>query len=248
MNFQNSSKSFWQMKRPNTIFMFKIEKKILFQFLFSKSKNDPPPSLKPIKKNINVFFSSIKNPIQTNGFIMKTFLFFFFRQSDFLFQQLTWSICDCFNSLICVIHHFFFIERSASIFFFIFCKCYKKTNKKKFNWWKFIVIMFFFSLYWFTMSLNYDWYIWKNNFTSQCAKNFIYKTDFFIYEKTKKIENNKLINVIVFIVVVAVLIENWNNKLKIDLFCFINFEICNQLKKSIWFLFYFHVYWPLNWL
>ena len=107
---------------------------------------------------------------------------------------------------------------------------------------------FFFSSHWFTTGLNYDWHIWKNNFTSQCANDFVYETDFSVYKKNKKIGNNGSMNVIVFIVVVVVLIENWNNELKTDLFCLFNFGICNQLKKFISFLFCFHAYWLLNWL
>ena len=63
------------------------------------------------------------------------------------------------------------------------------------------------------MNSNDDWYIWKKNFALQCAKGFVYKTDFFVYEKNAKFENDESMNVFFFIVVAVDLIENWNNEL-----------------------------------
>ena len=81
----------------------------------------------------------------------------------------------------------------------------------------------FFLSHWFTMNLNNDWYIWKNNFALQCAKDFIYGTDFFVYKKNKKFENDESINVFFFVVVVIGLIENWNNEL--------NFKFLQSIEK-----------------
>ena len=133
-NFQHSSKPFRQMKRSNTIFMFKIKKKIFFQFSFSKSKNDSFFLLKSVKKkNANAFLSPIQNLNQTNGFAAKifSFFFFFFNNFVFFFEGLMWPIWVFLNFFFCLFIIFFFIERLVSIFFFILCKCYKEMNNKK---------------------------------------------------------------------------------------------------------------------
>ena len=121
-NFQHSSKSFWQMKRPDTIFVSKIEKKTSLQFSSSKSKSDPPLPLKPIRrKSVNALSSPVQSPNQANGFTAKTPPSAPFFPPVWLFISaigVTNLRLFQFIHLCCSSFFIFFIECLASIFFF----------------------------------------------------------------------------------------------------------------------------------